>query len=231
MNFPAILAIAIWHPCATDMIHVANVLYLCSYLVRDILWLRVLSVVAGLSLMPYYCSCGDHTLWAPITWNALFAFVNIVQIAILVSERWPRQLPPAERKLREEVFPELSAGEFLKLLKRGEWRDVAAGDVLVRKGTSVADMMILTQGAMAVRVDDHVIATLEPGQFIGEMSFLSGNLASADVVATEASRVLAWPQDTLARHLDANTSLSSKLRAVLGLDVVAKLRAHGKPDA
>lgn len=61
------LAVATWNPCVTDMIHVANVLYLLSSMVRDILGLRVLSVMAGLCLMPYYCHCGDHPLWALIS--------------------------------------------------------------------------------------------------------------------------------------------------------------------
>ncbi len=222
------LAVVIWSPCATDMVHVANVLYLCSYLVRDILWLRVLSVAAGLSLMPYYCRCGDHPLWAPITWNALFAFVNLVQIAILVAERWPRRLPAPERQLYEQVFSEMSVGEFLKLAKKAAWRDVAAGERVVAQGSVVPELMVLAAGAMAVRTGDRMIADLEPGQFIGEMSFLSGNRAAADVVATEPCRVLAWPQPALAKLLDKSSGLSFKLRAVLGRDVVAKLRAHGE---
>ena len=36
------------------LIHVANVLYLFSYLMRDILWLRILTVVAACCLMPYF---------------------------------------------------------------------------------------------------------------------------------------------------------------------------------
>jgi hypothetical protein len=35
-------------------ITVANVLYLASYSVHDILWLRILSVIAATLLIPYY---------------------------------------------------------------------------------------------------------------------------------------------------------------------------------
>ena len=81
---PAVLFLAMMYcPCVDDMVHVANVLYLTSYLVRDILWLRVLTIFAGLSLLPFYCNCSDHVLWAPIGWNALFITVNLIQIGIL----------------------------------------------------------------------------------------------------------------------------------------------------
>lgn len=46
-------------------IHIANVIYLCSYLVKNILWLRVLTVVAGSVLLGYY-------LWMPTPVWAIF---------------------------------------------------------------------------------------------------------------------------------------------------------------
>jgi len=216
----------IWHPSAHDMVHVAHVLYLCSYLVRDILWLRVLTVVAGLSLLPYYFNCGAEPLWASIAWNLLFALVNIVQIAILAGERWPRRLEPAEQQLHEQVFSDLSIGEFRRLLKQGTWRECEGGERIVEQGSVVGPLMILADGAMEVRAGGRLIAELAPGQCIGEMSFLSGDRAAADVVATQRCRVVSWPQATLRKMLDTNVGLAFKLRAVLGRDVVTKLRAH-----
>lgn len=222
-----LLAAATWNPCVTDMIHVANVLYLLSYMVRDILWLRVLSVMAGLCLMPYYCHCGDHPLWAPISWNALFAAVNVFQIVLLIGERWPRTLTAAQRKIYETIFPELSPGEFVRLMKMGTQREVPAGTRLVEQGSVVQDMMVLVAGSLEVRSGDRVIARSQPGQFVGEMSFITGEKASADVVATEPATVVTCPQASLRALLDARPSLALKIRAALGRDVVGKLREHG----
>ena len=35
------------------MIHIANGLYMLSYLMRDVLWLRILTVLAASCLLPY----------------------------------------------------------------------------------------------------------------------------------------------------------------------------------
>ena len=40
------------------VVHAANGLYLVSYLVRDILWLRILTVIGACTLMPFF-------LWRP----------------------------------------------------------------------------------------------------------------------------------------------------------------------
>ena len=227
---PALLFLAmIYCPCVEDMVHVANVLYLTSYLVRDILWLRVLTIFAGLSLLPFYCNCSDHILWAPIAWNLLFMTVNSVQIAILLRERRPRRLDGPEQALYDNVFSELTPGEFRQLVKLGEWREIEAGTLIVRRDSVVHDIQVLKQGTLEVRLGGEIIARNEPGQFVGEMSFLSGERATADVVATETSQVLAWSQESLNKLFDKKPALAYKMRGILGRDVVVKLRAHGKP--
>lgn len=223
---PTVAEILAWSPCVQDMVHVANVLYLASYLVRDILWLRMLTVVAMLCLFPYFYSCGAEPLWAPIIWNGIFLAVNLFQIGLLVRERWPRELHDAERALYDNVFSDLQPGEFVKLLAEGSWREAAAGETIVADGSVVHDMMVLHEGTAEVRKGDKVLAALAPGQFVGEMSFLSGNKAGADVVTPKPAKFMSWAQDELEAFLDKNPSISFKVRGVLGRDVVTKLRAQ-----
>ncbi len=67
-------------------IHVANIVYLGSYLVRDVLWLRILTV-CGLSLaVAFFCMRLNPTS-APVFWHAVFVGVNIVQIGRLMRQR------------------------------------------------------------------------------------------------------------------------------------------------
>lgn len=223
---PVIAEVFGWSPCVADMIHVANVLYLASYLVRDIFWLRILTVIAMLSLFPYYFTCSENPLWAPIAWNGLFLAVNLFQIGLLVRERWPRELHDAERRLYDDVFSDLAPGEFVKLLGVGGWRDAAAGETIVADGSVVEEMMVLHEGEAQVRKGDKVLATLKPGQFVGEMSFLTGHTAGADVVTSRDARFMSWAQKELEAFLEKNASISFKVRGVLGRDVVTKLRAQ-----
>ncbi|MDF1702015.1 MAG: cyclic nucleotide-binding domain-containing protein [Planctomycetota bacterium] len=215
-----------WTPCIADIIHVANVIYLVSYCVRDIFWLRILTVIAGLCLLPYYFTCGDEPLWAAIAWNGLFTAVNLYNIFLIIRERWPRELHDAERALYDDVFSDLTPGEFVKLLGVGDWRDASGGETLVADGSVVEHMMVLAGGAAEVRKGDRVLAQLEPGQFVGEMSFLTGHKAGADVVTPSTARLMSWPQKDLEAFLDKNGSISFKVRGVLGRDVVTKLRAQ-----
>lgn len=63
--------------------HLAFALIAFSFLVRDILWLRALSIAA--SLASYLAP--SNPLWIVIRWNVVFIGLNLVQIAILFRER------------------------------------------------------------------------------------------------------------------------------------------------
>ena len=89
----------------TGWIHFANVLYLVSYLVQDILWLRVLTVVAALSLIPYYAT---NWLGEAIAWNVVFLVINVVQIKLLMIRRLPVSLDEKEQSLYSRAFRALT---------------------------------------------------------------------------------------------------------------------------
>lgn len=80
------------------LVNVANVIYLFSYSVRDIFWLRVLTVLGISFLMPYYY-LQSSPLWAPIGWNTFFLCINFYWIARLLMERRPAPFTREERHL------------------------------------------------------------------------------------------------------------------------------------
>ena len=85
------------------LIHAANVLYMFAFMVRDILWLRLLTVVAATCLIPYFYF-RPEPLMAPIYWNLAFTALNIFWIVRLLLERRPVKLSEEEQRLCELVF-------------------------------------------------------------------------------------------------------------------------------
>jgi hypothetical protein len=91
-------------------ITVANVLYLASYSVRDILWLRILTVVAAFLLIPYYLF-QPVPLTAAIWWNTVFIAINGYWIVRLIIDRRPVHFTAEETRLRQLAFPSLTPRE------------------------------------------------------------------------------------------------------------------------
>ncbi|HTQ46069.1 MAG TPA: cyclic nucleotide-binding domain-containing protein [Polyangiaceae bacterium] len=204
------------------LIHVANVLYLFSYLVKDILWLRLLTVVAGSVLLAYYVLL-PAPLWAAIGWNVVFLAINIRQIHVLLLERRPVRLTPDELRLHQLAFRSLSQREFAKLLRLARWESIAADHRFVSKGQPLDRIMVIADGRACVEIAGAPGVELRPGCFVGEMSFLTGQTPNADVVATEATRLVTWPQTELKAFLGRDAELRAIVQMAIGEDLVAKL--------
>src|SRR5215831_13432317 len=93
-------------------------------------------------------------------------------------------------------------GEQIDLLRReGEVRRVAAGEVLFREGDRGYDFIVILAGRVAV-VDhqagtERKLAAGTPGEFIAELSLLTGERLFTTAVVTEPGAVLAVPVDRL----------------------------------
>lgn len=59
------------------LIHIANLVYLASYSVKDVRVLRWLTVLGIVLLIPYYLA---WHLWEPAIWNGVFLGINLIRL-------------------------------------------------------------------------------------------------------------------------------------------------------
>jgi CRP-like cAMP-binding protein len=204
-------------------LHGANVLYAASYSVRKILWLRVISVLAGISMIIYFYFQREP-LWVPLYWSLVFVILNAVHTVILIYERRPLNFSLEEQKLFQMVFRTLTPIEFKKLLKQAAWQDASVNNSLVSKGQQLDHVYLIFSGLVSVMIEGQAVAQLKDGQFIGEMSFLTGETASADVIAQKDTRYISWNMQDLRVFLKKNPALQSAMQLVIGMDLVHKLK-------
>lgn len=196
-----------------------------SYLVTNMYWLRALAIVAlGLEGVYFYFSA-DAQLWVGIGWAVVFVSINLVQLAIMTRNRLRVRLSDEEQSLYRAHFSRLDPVAFDSLARSGSWQDLAPGSVLAREGSPVECLYLLVRGAALVESAGRTVAMLQPGSFAGEMSFLSGDPATATVTAMGACRVFSVPQERLRALLKEHEEISRVLQELLGHDLVQKLRA------
>ena len=108
--------------------HLAFGLIAFSFLVKDILWLRVVSIVASLFSVLYNFYIPAHPMWLAINWNIVFVLVNIYHIAVIIYEKRPIKMAPKDKELYETLFKDLSPVEYLKISKVAEWKKYKSGE-------------------------------------------------------------------------------------------------------
>jgi hypothetical protein len=187
-----------------------------SYAVSNIYWLRSLAIVALGLEMVYFFFGADRPLWVGIGWNVVFVGTNAIQLGLLVRERMRVRFNEQERLLHRGLFSELTPVDFSRLLKAGEWREVAEGTVLARENALIA-------GAAKVEVGGKLVALLQPGALIGEMSFLTQGNASADVTTATPSRLFSIPKPRLEALFHSSAGIKTAIHRLMGQDLVRKL--------
>jgi hypothetical protein len=206
------------------MANFAYLLYLLAYAVRDMLWLRLITIVAASLTVPYYYFQGEGPLWTPMLWAVLFGGINAFQIGWLILDRRPVGLGADERALYDTVFWPLNARAFVKLAALAEWIDADAGDDLVAAGDVPDRLLLLSSGDVQVCLATGERFALRPGQFIGALAFMTDRPASARVAARGPTRCMAWPAARLRGFLRKRPELATAMQRILGADVVVKLQ-------
>lgn len=206
------------------LIHAANLLYLFAFMVRDILWLRILTVIAAAFLIPYFLF-RPEPLMTPTYWNLVFTGLNLFWIARLLLERRPVTLSEEEQRLCELVFRTMTPREMIKLLKLATWEEAAAGACFVERGTPLDRLMVIASGKACVEVDGRNVAELQPGQFIGSISYVTEETAPANIVALEPTRTVSRAKPKLEAFMRKNPDLHSALKTTLAIDLARWLHA------
>ncbi len=205
------------------LIHSANVIYLVSYTMREILWLRVFTVIAATCLI-FYFYLQPEPLLTPIYWNLLFIVLNIYWIVRLLLERRPVQLSEEEQDLCRLVFGTITTREMINLLKLGEWKHAEADECFVSQGSDLDSLMLIHSGKACLEIDGKNLQELHPGQFIGSISFITDETAPTNIVALEPTRYFCWPKSKLKGYLTKNPELHAAIQTTLGIDLTKRLQ-------
>jgi len=203
-----------------------NICYLIlalSYAVSNIYWLRCLAIVALALEMVYFFFGAASPLWVGIGWNIVFIGTNVLALGLLLRERLRVRLSEQDRLLHGGLFGELTSVDFNRLLKAGLWRDVPEGTVLARETAPIADVSVLTAGTAKVEIGGKLVALLQAGALIGEMSFLTKGNATADVTTTTPSRLFSISKPKLEALLESNAGIKTAVHRLMGQDLARKL--------
>jgi CRP-like cAMP-binding protein len=86
----------------------------------------------------------------------------------------------------------LTADELAEVAGLAEEVSVPAGHELTREGEAGHEFLVLVDGAATVERDGRTVATLGPGDFLGEIALLVRARRTATVTTTEPTRLLVF---------------------------------------
>ena len=126
------------------------------------------------------------------------------------------------------LFRYLTDEERARVEKLGELRHIPEGEYLIRARDTDSTLFTVEAGHLDIVVprdgEDVTVATVGPGDVLGEVSFIDDSPRSTSVRAAEKTTVRAWDKKTLSEALAFDPQLLAKFSVAMCELLVERLR-------
>ena len=123
--------------------------------------------------------------------------------------------PDPQQSHPDHVFPTLAPAQILRIAEHGRRRPVTGGEVLVEVGDKVVPFFVVVSGELqALRPSDGaelLIVSLQPGQFSGEGTMITGRRAITRLRMSEPGEVIELSREQLLALVQTDAELSEIL--------------------
>jgi len=201
--------------------HLNYILVILSVSMTSMRWLRIFAMASGIVGVIYYGFLVSDDISA--MWEGIFATVNAVQLAIVLLAGRRKSKDEDEQFFIETVIPTLDGNLRARMLKLARWETREPGEILVEEGQLAPQLVFVARGAASVEKGDTIVGVCGPGDFLGEMSFLTGKPASATVRVSNEVRCCVYDAAVLRTLTKKNPAIRQALEFSFNRNLVGKL--------
>lgn len=107
-----------------------------------------------------------------------------------------------EALAKVDLFRGLGEADRAILRDVGTVRTVKAGEQVIEQGKKLSSMLVILAGEAVVKVDGKQVATLTAPALLGELEYLDGQPACAEVTVSKDSTAIELPFKALTRAME-----------------------------
>lgn len=103
---------------------------------------------------------------------------------------------------RIPLFSELDEAEFLQLLKSSRFHEIKEKKAVIKEGAKGDDIYLIVEGSVRVTKkskdkEEILLGTLNKGDFLGEIAYMSDRRRSATITAASLCQLLSWKGEAI----------------------------------
>jgi len=201
--------------------HFTYFLLIVSMLMRRMVWLRGIAIASGVTKIIYRAFLVVDPV--SVLWETIFVLVNAAQLAIIWYYERHHRFEEEERHFADGIPADIERRSIKRLLQLADLDRVAVGQTLTVEGEPVRRLMYLADGVVKIERAGKLVAICGPGDYVGELSFLSHNNATATATAVAPVRILSFDQEKLRISLAGDKELQRVLDTALNRNLAGKL--------
>lgn len=183
---------------------------------------RILIVIGGIFIVAQFTFVVPNLLGLVL--SGLITLAAVVQLVIMTQRARSGAMFEEERELFEHVMHVEEPANQRRLRDLLRWEDVAEGETLMEQGQPQPPFIYVASGLAKIEADGSHVGTCGHGEFLGEMSLVSGQTATATVIATEPMRVARFDRDALAQLSRTVPEISKAIDAAINRGLASKVK-------
>jgi hypothetical protein len=203
------------------VLNAGYVLLVTAAFTRTLGRLRLLLIGASIALGAYGAVVG---VWSMVVWNLIIGGIHAFRLARDAIATRAIALTDDERAIRDQYLPGCTDFNFNTLWGMGVTVNHDGTTVIAADSQPDSVSMVLV-GEAVISDDGAEVGRVRPGGLLGEMSYVSGDRATVDVVADGALTVRQWDQRHLRALEQAHPPAAKAFDQLVAKDLAAKARA------
>jgi len=176
---------------------IAGIALVAAMVPHQVRLMRLLLLVGGIFAVLFFAFAGNVGL--EIAFAILFVVVNAARLYQLWNRARSGSITSEERELFDHVMQIEDPSKQSRLRDLMQWRDAKVGDVLIEQDQLDPPLIYIATGRVSIRRDGQLISECGAGEFLGEISHISGEGASATVTVVHPMRFAKIDRDALAQ--------------------------------
>ena len=134
-------------------------------------------------------------------WGLIHVIINISRV-LKDYYSWflaSRQYSVEDKVLQTEIFENYPSSHFAEIWHKYKWTMKNPGDLIMLQDQPVTKLFLLYMGEAEIIVDDVLVAVVQKGQFLGELSYFTQEDATATVRAKTVCQLISFDMNEV-RH-------------------------------
>lgn len=210
--------------------HIAFALIACSFLVQNILTLRIISIVSSIAAIIYNFYALGEPLWLVINWNIIFITIHLLNIGIHSYRNRKIDFDKDEKLVYEKIFKDISHTDFLELMNIGKTIYLKKDLLIMREGKPYDDIVLVLKGKLELICKGKALAKIEKGNFIGENNIFDIKCQNSFVTVkvSEPVKCIVWKKKDLIKYLKKNEEIQKVFLLIVNKNMTEKIKIQAE---
>jgi hypothetical protein len=203
--------------------HLSQALFIIASGFRKLLFLRIGLIAASVLEIIYFLFEAPQPVWSPIVWSIAMIVLNAYQIIRIAYEKKFLRLSKDEVSVFSFIGHKMDLLNFKKIIRSGRWIKNETLQEIIQEDVYNNKLYFIVHGEATLAVKGKSFSTIGKGNFLGEMSFLTGNKTSASVSVLPGATLIFWEAGSLQILMEKDHTLKNEFYGLLSNDLVLKI--------